>query len=276
MSEPGVKQDIPDSRTERRRVWGFLVVALLLAFLAYFSIQLAWVTWADRELHLPVRVMSLAVSVFVIALFTYVVGSPLLRKVRTGRFLMTPAEARAKRAEISSCIGAGKPFWPQARFFLIPWFFLAMLAAFGIAALIAAARSCLCLLTRNLLLAALGLALLALPGWYVFKGVSRKRSTGSFLPSEDELAKARAQCAQPKPLRQRILLAGMNSIPAVLWTYSALIGHTRHHSAFGSVWGTAAMWWILAGLWIWQLFRPGLSQCAYDPDAPPSIKPPVS
>lgn len=82
--------------------------------------------------------------------------------------------------------------------------------------------------------------------------------------------------AQSKSLSQRILRAGVSWMPALLLTYSALSRHTVHHSAFGSVWVAAAMCWVVAGLWTWQVFRPSSPQCAIAPDMPPSIKPPTN
>jgi hypothetical protein len=122
-------------------------------------------------------------------------------------------------------------------------------------------------------LLAIAALLLFLPGWFAFKTIQRKLKTGSVLPSQEELAKARAKCATPKSLRQRILFAGMYWVAAILWTLPILRGH-HSQSQVLSPWILAALWWFAAILWTWQVFRPSKPQCSLsiepeDQPAPP-------
>lgn len=274
MSESGIQQEISDFGT-KTRLRGFILPGILLAFSAYFSIQLARRAWTDATMPVLLRAITITVSALLVTIVASIGGSLIVRRIRTGRFLLTRAEVLAKRAKMRDHLGAGKPFWPQARIWLIGWVLLSIVTAFGIAALVAAARLK-CKLPGTILLAALGFALLALPGLYVFKAIRRKRKTGSFLPSMEDLDKARAKCAQPKPIWLRILVAGTYWITALVWTIPALTRHTSHHRTFGSSWALPAMWWMMAAIWTWQIFHPRLPQCAIDHDILPSIKPPAS
>jgi hypothetical protein len=275
MSESGIQQGISDF-SAGQRLRRFVPFAVLLVFCPFLSYELARQAWSDPAMPIVLRAAYFAFSALLLFFFAYLFGSMLVRRIRTGRFLLTRADLLARNARIRERMGAGKPFWPQARVWLVGWILLAVLAAFGIAALVAAVHLCKCSLSETALLAALGLVFLVLPGMYVVKAIRRKYKTGSFLPSVEEIDQARAKCAQPKPLRQRILLAGIYWLVALLWTWTALSRHTHHHVVFGSVWALPAMWWMVAALWTWQMFRPRSAQCAIDPGLPPTIKPPAS
>jgi hypothetical protein len=276
MGESGIPQDNSDV-SARRRWRGFIVAGILLTFCAYLSIQLARLAWADTGMPVALRAVTIALSALTFIIAAYFVGTVVVRRIRTGRFFLTRAEALAKRAQIRERMGAARPFWPQARIWLVGWIFLAILASFGIGTLIAAFHLCHCERTETILLAALGLVFLALPGLYVFKAIRRRLKTGSFLPSPEEFDQATARCAQPKPLRQRVLLAGLYWLIALVWTSTALPSrHAHHHVVFGSAWVLPAMWWMVAAVWTWQVFHPRSPQCAIDPGMPPSIKPPAS
>jgi hypothetical protein len=274
MSEAATQQNPPDS-TSRQRIFGFIILSVVCALAAYLSYSLASFAWADRQMPVVLRGAMLTLSLLFLLGAVWLSAIVLVRRFRTGRFFLTRAETLAQRAEIRERMGAGKPFWPQARYWLPAWIFLAILAVFGVAVLIEAFRFCRCSLTGTLLLAVLGLALLALPGWYVFKAVRRKYKTGSFLPSQEEFDQALATCARPKPVRHRILLAAMYWIAALIWTGAALSRHTHNHAAFGSPWVLPAMWWLIAAIWTLRVFLPRSAQCGFDPRLPPSIKPPA-
>lgn len=273
MSAPGIQQS-PSDFTPRQRVRGLVVLTLVCALCGYLSVSLVRYVWADPTMPLVVRAAVIALCSLLLAVVAYLAGGVVVRRIRTGRFFLTRDEVRMKNAETRDRLGAGKPFWPQARVWMIGWICLAMLSAFGIAALVAAARFCECSLKDTILLACLGLAFLAVPLWYAFRIIRRKVTTGSFLPSQQDWDKARAQCGRPQPLRQRIVLAGMYWIVALLWTWTA--HHGSHRSVMGSVWVAPALWWFMAAVWTWQVFRPRAAQCAIDPGAPPSIRPPAA
>jgi hypothetical protein len=275
MSTSGIQHSPPDF-TPRQRIRGFIILTIVCALSAYLSIHLVYFAWTHAEMPLALRAAVITISVLLLAGVAYLAGVVVARRIRTGRFFITRAEVLVKNAQMRDRLGAGKPFWPQARIWLVGWIFLAILASFGIGTLIAASRLCHCSLKDTALLAALGLACLALPAWYAFKSIRRKVTTGSFLPSQQDWDKAHAQCGRPQPPRQRILLAGLYWIVALLWTGTALSHHTSRHSPLGPVWVVPALWWFAAAVWTWRVFRPRSSQCAIDPGMPPSIKPPAS
>jgi hypothetical protein len=275
MSESGRQQSSTDFSTGQR-TRGILLAGILLALSAFLSVQVAREAWTDPKMSVALRVFALTLSALLFAVVSWVCGTLIVRKIRTGRFFLTLAEIRAKRAQALDRMGAGKPFLPQAHYWLFGWAILAIFVALGTSALVAAARLREGGLIGTIFLATLGLALLALPGWYAYKAVRRKQKTGNFLPSQEELDRSRVRCAQPKPLRQRILLAAMYWIVALIFTGSALSHHSNEHSVFGSAWVLPAMWWAVAAIWTLQVIRPRTSQCGFDSGLPPSIKPPAA
>jgi hypothetical protein len=197
MTDAGGQQTVPDIPLQRRWI-GLGIVAFLVAAMIYFSVKTAAFALECGCSPLWVRISLFAVSALVMLPALYLIVTPLHRKWKTGRFLMTPTESAAKRAEYRSKMGAGKPFWPQAWIWSITlvWaLFFAILGAVAIAGAVYFGRSSWVVLILFLLLAAVALFL---PGWMLFKAVQRKLKSGSFLPSQEELDAARARCAKPK------------------------------------------------------------------------------
>jgi hypothetical protein len=244
-----------------QRVKGLGILAFLTGVFTYFSMQSARFALRDPTAPFWVRGPFFAASALLMVCALCLVAPPLHRKWKTGHFLMPRAESLAKRAEYRRRMGAGKPWWPQARFWVLPFALMLTLTGFGIFALAAAWTQCGCSRQSAVLLLVLAGVLFLLPGIFAFKAIRRKIKSGSFLPSEEELDKARAKCAEPKSLRTRILLAGIWWTSALLWTGSAL-HHMHRHTASSSTWLTAAMTWIPATLLTWQVFRPSQPQCA--------------
>lgn len=247
----------------RRRLAELAAILLLAGLALFFSVHSIRQALTDPELSPWLRGLLFVVSGLMIAFAGSLIVSPLQRKWKTGRFFLTPAEAAAKRAEYRSLMGAGKPFGPQMRFWILPAALMLMLAGIGIFALVAAFNLCNC--DRNLRLPALLFAalFLALPGFCAFKIIRRKMRTGSVLPSQQELDRARAKCATPKSLRQRLLMAGIWCFIAVMWTTSA-VERLHRHSATTVTWVNVGVGWLAAAIWTWQLFRPQRPLCALD------------
>jgi hypothetical protein len=211
-----------------------------------------------------------AVSASLMFLAAWLIVFPLRRKWKTGRFLAPRAEVMAKHAARWSKIGAGKPFWPQSVYVLFPMILSAVLIAFGVV-LINVSLSCICpgetSRVPQIALLAMAALLFCLPGLLLFNIIRRKVKTGSFLVSPEELAKARARCANPRSLKQRILAAGLWWLIAGTWTFLAL---KHRHSASPDVfppWMLATITWVPALLLTWRMFRPPAPQCAF-PDFP--------
>ncbi len=97
---------------------------------------------------------------------------------------------------------------------------------------------------------------LALPAWYIFKTIRRKLKTGSVLPSQEEIAKARARSRKPQPLWFRILMANVIAFNAGMFTSFSIAAHIRH-STPDLPWGWIAPFMLfMAVFFAWQVFRP--------------------
>jgi hypothetical protein len=260
--------------TLRQRIISVLVIFFLAAALAYIAVKLTLLALLLSDLSLWIRVPLFALSGLLLFGALWLAWSPLRRKWKTGRFLMTRAESAAKQAEYRAKMGAGKPFWPQAGFWVLPLGFIVFFLGLGILAIVAATSICGCNDKDSYRIAILlwlaAVILLALPGWFLYKAIRRKLKSGSFLPSEEELDAARARCRKPRKLWQRILPAVMWWFVAILWTDMA-IGRPHHWS---SAWMVAGISWLTALIWTWQLFRPSPPQCALsiapeEPTEPP-------
>lgn len=260
--------------TLRQRIISVLVIFFLAAALAYIAVRLALLALMLSDLSLWIRVPLFVISGLLLFGALRLVYTPLRRKWKTGRFLMTRAESAAKQAEYRTKMGAGKPFWPQAGFWVLPLGFIVFFLGLGILAIVAATSICGCNDKDSyriaILLWLVAVILLALPGWFFYKAIRRKLKSGSFLPSEEELDAARARCRKPRKLWQRILPAVMWWFVAILWTDMA-IGRPHHWS---SAWMVAGISWLTALIWTWQLFRPSPPQCALsiapeEPTEPP-------
>jgi len=60
------------------------------------------------------------------------------------------------------------------------------------------------------------------------------------------------KCKAPPTRKTRISMAVIWTLCAVIWTDLAM--HGQHRG--GLQWFTAALYWLLAVIWIWQVFRP--------------------
>jgi hypothetical protein len=272
------KDEAAQEHSAGKRLMSNFFMILIPAVLAYFSVRLAKDALAFTGELLWLRGTLFALSGLTMFSAFWLVVSPLRRKFKTGRFLLSPAERMARLVEYRSKIGAGKPFGPQAKYWILPFFLIAVLLGLGILTVVFAFSICGCsdrfswqLRTLLLLLAA---AVLVIPIWFFIKTVQRKLKSGSFLPSQEELAKSRANCAKPKPLWQRILFAVLFLGVAVLYTLGPILRHLRHRPPMDSQWVLAVLWWIIAAIWIRQLIRPSASPCALpiapeQPQTPP-------
>jgi hypothetical protein len=251
----------------RQRLFGAFAFLILIGALTYLSVKLAQFALILSDLSLWVRGPMFALSGLLMFGALRLAWSPLSRKWKTGRFLLTRAESAAKQAEYRAKMGAGKPFWPQAGFWILPLGFIAFFLGLGILAIVAATSICGCNDKHSywlaILLWLLAATLLFIPGWFFYKAIRRKLKSGSFLPSEEELAAARARCRKPKKLWQRITTAALWWFVAIIWTDMA-IGRPHHWS---SAWIVVGISSLTALIWTWQIFRPSPPQCS------PSILP---
>jgi len=255
--------------TLRQRLLSYLFLLFCLGVLVYLSVRSAQLAFELSDMSWWIRGPFLAVSGLLAYLALHLAASLIRRKWKTGRFLLTRSEAAARQAEYRSRMGGGKPFWPQARFWILPFLLIFVLLGLGIVAIVAAFY-CGPFSRPNLILLFVGAPLLlALPSWFFYKSIRRKLKSGSFLPSEQELEDGRARCAQPKSLRRRIALAAAWWLIAIVQTGSAI---SRHHRP-GEAWVVVAVMWLLAMVWTKQIFRPSSPQCALPAASqePPSL-----
>ena len=95
MTDAGGQQTVPDIPLQRRWI-GLGIVAFLVAAMIYFSVKTAALALECGCSPLWVRISLFAVSALVMLPALYLIVTPLHRKWKTGRFLMTPAESAAK------------------------------------------------------------------------------------------------------------------------------------------------------------------------------------
>ena len=268
MNESDSLREINESSNQQaerdfaRRQWlalGLLFVIIpVLVFISVKTIGLFRVITSYKML-LPL----LALFGLVVLLYLYAVFEILRRKWTTGRFLATRAESMARQDAMWSKLGAGKPLRPQIWFVIFPVIFLAILSVLVILPVFLLKSSPGPLPRQVLILPVVLIALiLFMIAWYVFKAIRRKLKTGSFLLSQEEIAKARARYRKPQPPWFRIFAAAMNVLAAEIMTMIPVIDYIRHRSPDYFWCGMAVFWWLMAAFWTRQVFRPSQPLCA--------------
>ena len=239
----------------RRQRYAFGLLVIFIPVLGFFSVKIFQIILkiTSFEMRLPLFAL-LGLMVF---LYLLLVGVLLHRRWTTGRFILTRAEAMAKQDAVWNKLGAGKPFRPQAKYYAVLVILLAIFPVMAILPIsllkIFGGRPPLSLLILILLLFA---TILALPAWYVFKTIRRKLKTGSVLPSQEEIAKARARSRKPKPLWLRISIANVMAFNAGMFTSISIAAHIRHRTP-DIPWDWMAPFMLfMAVFFAWQVFRP--------------------
>lgn len=241
--------------TPARRVTAYASMIAVPLCCGYVAIQIvvsAWPLTFDRFWYqgplmlIVALLMWLALGVSVSALRT---------KRKTGRFLPSPAEAARRANESWKKLGAGKPLRAQLWLWLLPSLLSAFLLWLGGIA-VSLAFTCECAPPDRSGIAILSAAALITCGGlaYPFIAARRKLRTGSFLPSEEELAKRRARRAKPAPLWQRIFTAACWWSLAITWTLSAV--HRHHSNSPIPPELQAGLAAFIAVIWTLQLFNP--------------------
>jgi hypothetical protein len=271
------KQDNPKEFTVRQRSVGVVVLSIVVLLLVGLSFHLTRLAgdlfccskWIGGLVLVLAALLWIPVLMFVVP--------PIRRKFTTGRFLLTREESSAKRLEMWSRIGAGKPFWPQAWLWSLWGMIVAVTAVGGVLLIIAALNVRAKVGAASGLLLVAGVCFLFLPTTMLFKAVRRRLKTGSILPSEEELAVARARCRKPTSLKMRVLTAALWWLIAIVWTDSALGSmHKPFYSSESLIthWLAAVMNWLVAAIWTVQVFRPTKTQCAPGVESEGTQKPP--
>jgi hypothetical protein len=246
---------VPQDQTRSPLTPTVILLIILLGGFPYLAVQGARVALDLSGGPLWLRIPIWATAGLLMAIPLWFAFILLRQKIRTGRFLLDRAQIAARRAETVNKVGAGKPFWPQAGTWLIPFLVGAFLLGLGIVAIAAAiefGRPSRGLFTTLL---AAGALFLFIPSRMAFQFIRRKFKTGSYLPSDEELAAVRLRGGRLLPLWQRILFASIMLLNAGLQTYM-LVG--RLHSGHGighSLWAVP-LWWVVSFYWGWQVFRP--------------------
>lgn len=239
----------------RRQRLAFGMLAVFTPFLVYFCVKLVKFS---VEIPWPgMRIPMLALMGLVIFLYLLIIGLLLRRRLRTGHFFLTRSEILAEHEQVWNKMGAGKPLKPQAKYY-VP--LVILLAVFPVMAImpLTLLRGPLGPIPRFLQISIVAFiaAILSLPGWFLFKTIRRKLSSGSFLPSQEEIAKTRARSRKPQPLWSRILWACMMWTLAGMFTSNLIIDHLRLSSPNTLHCVLAASFWIFAIFWLWQVFHP--------------------
>ena len=199
----------------------------------------------------------------------------LRRKWKTGRFLPLPVGAEGRRTEVYTKMEAGKPFRPRAKYRI---YLIVVLVLFCGGSLGAAVEAVHLFLRSGLrtpaIVGFIGASLLLFVAVRaIYLAIRRKRKSGSYFVSPEDLESARAKNIKPKSLSRRVVLVAGYCVTAVALTFSAVAA--RHRGSpewFGSeLWFQAALLWAVAILGAWQAFRP--SAPAPEIDQPLSITP---
>ena len=209
------------------------------------------------------RLQLLALFSLLVFFYLLLIIVLLRRKWTTGRFILTREESMAKQEAVWNKLGAGKPFRPQAKYYAV---LVILLLIFPVLAILPhsilknfGGRPPLFLLILFIVLIA---TILALPAWVILKMIRRKLKTGSVLPSQEEIANARARSRKPQPLWIRIVAAAMNVLAAEIMTLVPVMSYLQHRTPDYFWCGMAVFWWFLAAFWIRQVFRPIQPLCA--------------
>ncbi len=261
---------VPESQARPKRMAAILLFVVLLGGFPYLSVETARVALRIGG-ALWVRGSLWIVAALLMSIPLGVAFDILRRKITTGHFLLNRSESAARRAEILSKLGAGKPFWPQASLWVAPVLFSAFFLCLGLLAIAGATSFGPSAWKPFVALLVLAALFLFVPSQMIFKAVRRKVKTGSYLPSEEELAAARLRCGSPQPLWQRVLVPSLMLLNAVLQTSTAVRRFHSGHGSFGYSVVVACLWWGMSVFWIWRAFRP--QQCAIPAESQPSLGP---
>ena len=261
MNESSTEQAERSFALRQRIAIGIFPVFILVFVL--FTIKMVKLERTAPAYGLVFQVIALwgvmtALLVFMIALLLH-------RKWKTGRFILTRAEMLAKQDEVWNKLGAGKPFGPQAKYYAVVAVFAAVLLSFAAFPIALLKSGCFTRPTTPLVI--LFATILFLPGWLLFKMIRRKVKTGSVLPSQEEIAKARARSRKPASLWSRIVAANVMAPNAGLWTSGLIRDHIRHRTPEDFSWLLTIFWWFFTAFWMSQVFRP-IKPLAVIPDTP--------
>lgn len=238
----------------RFQEFGFGLLIVFIPALVFFSVKMV----DSFRVITSFKMLPPLLVIFGLLVFLYLfVGIELLhRKWTTGRFLVTRAETMAKQDAMWSKLGADKPLRPQLWYVILPVILLAVLSVLAIlpvSLLNSPGKLPHYILILTIVLIA---SILYLPAWYVFKTIWRKLKTGSFLLSQEEIAKARTRRRTPQPLWLRIFTASMSVLAAEIMTIIPVMDYLQHKSPDYFWWGVAVFWWFMAAIMIRQVFRP--------------------
>lgn len=94
-----------------------------------------------------------------------------------------------------------------------------------------------------------GAVFFTIPAIALFRLLRRKRRTGSYYPTLEDLEKHRARQRKPKPLWQKTLSAVFELAAAITFTIDAT--HRSHRGAWEQV--LASIFWLSAAMSVWGL-----------------------
>lgn len=238
--EESVKKETPEGDSLWKRLFAWFSAVLLLAFLICLSATYTRQALAPSSIPLWMRLplfLAPAMMALLAVWFVY-------------RFVQIQSKEAAIKAGRPYQMSPRAAFWSGTDEWLLP--LMVSIFAFGIAFSFFAMALKLPIPRdfvwfRNSLLVSAALFLLISTIWPI-RAIRRKRKSGSFLPSQQDIAATR----EPKPLWKRRLAAGLWSLFAIFITFSAILGHRDRLSN----WALAVLALALAAWSIWELFRP--------------------
>jgi hypothetical protein len=226
-----------------------LLLTLISAAVLFIAIELGKIALTAPGIAWVFRGLMLAVAASLFGIWFWVAWTLVKRRVTTGRFMLGLEEARRRREEQMSRIGAGRPLRPQLGYWLLPLGVSAWLLTAAGAIVWEKAAWCDCEPRVVWMLRGLAAALAILGLIYPGMCVWRKATTGYFLASNERMRARLARVGKPVQKWQQASMAVLWTFMAIVQTYMVL--NRPHPRATG--WFVVAAFWFAAVMWALSL-----------------------
>jgi len=272
MSELETLGNGAESRERSRKTVVMISLLLILVSAAVLSsfVLLGKIALTSPGIAWVFRGLMLTVAASLFGIWFWLAWTLVKRRVTTGRFMLGLEEARRRREDQISKLGAGKPLLPQLGYWLLPLGVSAWLLTAAGAIVWEKAAWCDCEPRVVWMVWGLAAALAALGLIYPGICIWRKATTGYFLASNERIRARMARVGQPAQKWQPMSLAVLWTFMAIVQTYMTL--NRPHPRASG--WFVVAAFWFAAAMWFWSLMqrqKPGreAGNGPAGPDEPP-------
>lgn len=241
----------PGKQSPARKVALALLLIVVSAAVIFSAVGLGRVAIITPEIPWVFRGLMLTAAALLFGVWFWVAWTLANRKVTRGRFMLGLEEARRRREEQLSRLGAGKPLWPQLGYWLLPLGVSAWLLTTAGAVAWEKAAWCDCEPRVVWMLWGLVASLAALGLIYPGMCLWRKATTGYFLASNERIRARLSRVGKPAMTWQPMVLAAIWTCIAISKTALML---RRGHSG-GTDWFVVATFWFAAVTWLLLLAR---------------------